>query len=264
MQSIVSTLGLGWIASVLLLATRIGAVLLLTPVLYAVKMPALVRLLVVLAVSSVMALPFAAQASTPDLQDAGALAGALLREAGIGATLGVGVLLAFAGFSLAGRLVDVQVGFGLAQVFDPQTQGRLPIVSAIFGLLAVVFFFGLDGHHALLGGIAFSVERFPPGAGLRLGAAAQPLVRAGAGLFSLGFALAAPLVLALLLVEFVLGVIARNLPHMNMLVMGVPVKIVAGLFALSVWAGGFQPPARRLYEAMYQAWSAWFAAGGLR
>lgn len=263
MQAIVSALGGPWITAVLLLATRIAVVLLLTPILYAVSMPALVRLLVTLALACVLAMPFGAQAAV-DVQDTGALAVALLHEAAVGATLGLGVLMAFAGFALAGRLVDVQIGFGIAQVFDPATRTRLPIVSAVFGLLAAVFFFLVDGHHALLRGIAFSVERIPVGRPWAAGAAADPLLHQGAGLFALGFALASPVVLGLLLVEFALGVVSRNLPQMNMLVVGIPVKILVGLFALSVWAAGFGIPARRLYEGIHRAWSAWFAAAGVR
>jgi flagellar biosynthetic protein FliR len=263
MQGIVSLFGAGWITTVMLLATRIAAVLLLTPVLYAVRMPGAVRLLFVLAVAVVLALPFG-NASGAAPADTGALLGAVLREAAIGATLGLGVLMAFAGFSLAGRLVDVQVGFGIAQVFDPLTRQRVPILSAVFGLLAALFFFLVDGHHALLRGIAYSLDRFPLGGAAGTPGAADAVVRQGAGLFALGFALVAPIVLGLLLVEFVLGVIARNLPQMNMLVMGVPAKILAGLLALSAWVLGFGAPARRLYEGIAQAWSAWFAAGGGR
>jgi flagellar biosynthetic protein FliR len=263
MQEIVTFLGAAWITTVLLLTVRIAALLLLTPVLYAVAMPLTVRVLVVVALACVVALPFGGAPAVP-LADRTALLAAVLREAMVGATLGLGVLMAFGGFALAGRLVDVQVGFGIAQVFDPLTRARLPILSAAFGLLAALFFFLVDGHHALLRGIAYSVERFPVGAGWPQGAAAEPLARQAAGLFTLGFALAAPIVLGLLLVEFVLGVVARNLPQMNMLVLGIPVKILAALLALSVWAGGFAAPARRLYAGIYEAWAAWFQAGGLR
>lgn len=263
MQAVVAVLGGPWIAAVLLLAARIAAALLLTPVLYALSMPALVRLLATLSLACVLAMPFAARAAV-DVQDTGALVVALMREAAIGATLGLGILMAFAGFALAGRLVDVQAGFGIAQVFDPATRSRVPIVSAVFGLLAVVFLFLVDGHHALLRGIAYSVERFPVGHPWSASVAAEPLLRQGAGLFALGFALAAPVVLGLLLVEFALGVISRNLPQMNMLALGIPLKILVTLFALSAWAAGFGAPARRLYEGIYHAWTAWFAAGGTR
>ncbi len=67
--------------------------------------------------------------------------------------------------------------------------------------------------------------------------------------------------LGLLLVDFALGAISRNLPQLNMLVLGVPVKIVAGLLALSVWAGGFGAPAGRLYAAIYATWMTWLAPG---
>jgi len=260
MQHLVSSLGMPWVAAVLLLATRIAAVLFLTPVVYAVNVPALMRLLLVAALACALALPFGGQAQVV-LRDTGALFAALAREAAIGATLGLGVLLAFAGFSLAGRLVDVQVGFGIAQVFDPLTHARIPIVSALFGLLAALFFFLVDGHHALLRGVAYSVERFPVGGAWVLQGAAEPMVRQGTGLFTLGFALAAPVVLGLLLLDFVLAVVSRNLPQMNVFLIGLPLKIIVGLGALSVWAAGFDAPARRLYQGIYQAWSAWFAGG---
>ncbi len=223
-------------------------------------MPLLARVLVALALACVIALPFAQQAVGAPA-DLATLLQALLRETLVGATLGLGILMAFAGFALAGRLVDVQIGFGLAQVFDPLTRARVPVLSSAFGLLAAVFFFLVDGHHAVLRGVAYSVERFPVGQGWQFTTAAEPLAREAAALFALGFALAAPVVLALLLVDFVLGVLSRNLPQLNMLVLGVPVKILAGLLALSVWAGGFGAPAARLYAEIHRTWTAWFVAG---
>ena len=263
MHELVAMFGAEWVTTVMLLAVRIAAMLLLTPVLYAVAMPATVRVLVVVGLACVLAMPLGNAASVAP-SDPGALLLAVLREASVGATLGLGILIAFAGFTVAGRVIDVQVGYGMAQVFDPATRTRVPMLSAVFGLLAAVFFFVIDGHHALLRGMAYSVERFPVGQGWSTAAAAQPLVRQMAALFALGFALAAPIVLGLLLVEFALGVVSRNLPQMNMLLMGIPVKILVGLLALSVWAVGFSAPAGRLYAGIYQTWMAWFAAGGVR
>jgi flagellar biosynthetic protein FliR len=260
MDAIVSALGPAWILTMLLLSARIGALLLMTPLLYAASMPLLVRMLITLGLACVIALPFAGTPAATSYE-IGALLQAFLREVTIGATLGLGVLMAFAGFALAGRLVDVQIGFGIAQVFDPTTRTRMPVLSSIFALFAAVFFFLVNGHHALLRGIAYSVERFPVGQGASLAAAAEPLTREAAALFSLGFALAAPVVLGLLLVDFALGVISRNLPQMNMLVLGVPVKIIAGLLALWAWAGAFGAPAGRLYAAVYRTWTAWLATG---
>lgn len=258
MHEIVALLGSGRVTAVLLLSTRIAALLLLTPILYAVAIPPVIRVLMVLGIACVLAMPFGASVAAMPT-DTATLFSALLREAAIGATLGLGVLLAFAGFHLAGHLVDVQVGFGMAHVFDPATRSRVPVLSALFGLLAAVFFFLVEGHHALLRGVAYSLERFPLGQAWEGAAAVEPMLREVTGLFALGFALAAPVVLTLLLVEVALGVAARNLPQMNLLLLGMPVKILVGLLALTLWAGGFAAPASRLYAAIYEAWTSWFA-----
>jgi flagellar biosynthesis protein FliR len=260
MDALVSFLGPGWVVTVLLLSTRIAGALMFTPVLHAASLPLVARVLLALGIACVLALPFAGAPAQPP-RALGALVAALLREALLGATLGLGILMAFGGFALAGRLVDVQIGFGIAQVFDPLTRTRAPVLSSVFGLFAALFFFLVNGHHAVLRGIAYSVQRFPVGAPWNLDAAAGPVAREAAALFALGFALAAPIVLGLLLVDFALGAVSRNLPQLNMLVLGVPVKIIAGLLALSVWASGFAAPAGRLYAEIYRAWTALLEAG---
>ena len=259
MGDIVLALGQDRIVTVLLLSARLAAVLLLTPVLHAAAMPPTVRVLIVLGLACAMALPFGSR-SVPASQDVGWLVQAVLHEAVVGATLGLGILVAFAGFAVAGRLIDVQVGFGFAQVLDPVTRMQVPALSATFALFAAVVFFLVDGHHALLRGVAYSLERFPLGGAFDLSGAVHPVTRQVAALFALGFALAAPVVLVLLLVEFALGAVSRNLPQMNMLALGIPVKILARLLALSVWATGFGAPAGRLYAQIYHAWTGWFAA----
>jgi flagellar biosynthetic protein FliR len=245
-----------WVASVLLIATRLAALLLMTPVLHALPLPPSVRLLLVIALSAALAMPFAGATAAP--ADLATLLDAVLGELAVGATLGLGVLMAFAGFGLAGRLLDVQVGFGVAQVFDPLSRMQVPVLTSAFNLAGVVFFFLVNGHHALLRGIAFSLQRFPPGQPWSMQAAAAPVLKQAAGLFTLGLALAAPVVLALLLVEFALGVLARNLPQANMLLLGIPVKSVAGLLALSFWAGDVGAVTARIYGEIYAAWSALF------
>lgn len=257
MSDFLAALALPWVANVLLLSVRLAALLLVTPLLQALPVPGTVRVLLVLALAAAIALPLPPVALAGGL---GALFAALLQEAAVGATLGLGVSMAFAGFALAGRLLDVQVGFGIGQVFDPQTRSQVPVLSAAFGLAGVLLFFLVNGHHALMRGVAYSLERVPPGRPWAPGADAAAVLQQAAGLFTLGFALAAPVVLFLLLVEFALGVIARNLPQVNIFVLGLPVKVLAGLLALALWAGGMGEAAHRIYREIYRGWSAVFEA----
>ena len=258
MADLLSALSMPWAASVLLLSARLAALFLMTPVLYALPLPPTVRVLLTLGLAAALALPFAADAG-PGPSLAG-LADALLAEVAIGATLGLGVLMAFAGFALAGRLLDVQVGFGMAQVFDPLTRSQVPVLTSAMTWIGVLLFFLLNGHHALLRGIAFSLERFPLGQPWSVSAAAGPMLKQAASLFTLGFARAAPLVLALLMLEFVLGVLARNLPQANMLMLGLPVKIAVGLLLLSLWTGAMEGITQRMHQQIVRGWTSLFNA----
>lgn len=246
-----------WVAGVLLVSARVSALLLMTPVLHAIPVPASIRVALVLALSAALAMPLAAPQGVPAEPET--LFTAFLGELAIGATLGLGVLMAFSGFALAGRLLDLQIGYGMGQVLDPLTRAQVPVLTSAFGIAGAVFFFLVNGHHALLRGVAFSLERFPAGHAWPIQQAAVPVIKQAAGLFTLGFALAAPVVLVLLLVEFVLGVLARNLPQANMLVLGLPVKMVVGLAALSLWAADMAPIAGRMFGQIQAGWSNLFA-----
>jgi len=250
--------------AVFLLSLRLAAIFAGTPLLAAAAVPSLVRVLLAMAISVAITLGLHTQSSAIDLRGplgAGALLQAGLTELALGATLALGVHLAFAAFALAGELLGVQMGIGLAQVVDPTSSAQVPLLSSVFGQLAVVVFFIGDGHHALLRGVVFSLERFPLGRPWPIDAALAPVLEQVAGIFSLGFALAAPVVLCLLLVEVALGVVARNLPQINMIAMGIPLKVVAGLAALAVWLGGMQEVAARVYGSIFRTWEALFPAG---
>ncbi len=247
----------GSLATLLLLSLRVATTLFMTPLFYGVPMPASMRALLLAALSIALASGLA----QPPFAWSGweSFTTSALRELALGATFGLGVLVAFGAFAVAGQVLDLQLGFGMAQLVDPLTQRPVPILTSAFQMLAILVFFLVDGHHALLRGIGWSVDVFPVGAVWSVGDAAAPVLRHVAGLLTLGLALIAPVAFCILLVEFVLGVIARNLPQMNMFALGIPVKIVAGLLALSLWFAGIGPVMIRLYASIAMTWQDIFA-----
>jgi flagellar biosynthetic protein FliR len=255
------TFDTAWLMSVSLLALRLSAVFLMTPLLAAASVPPIARVLLILSLSAVlsMSIPFAALPAgspTAALDGAGALFRAGLTELALGATLALGIQLAFAAFSMAGQLLGLQIGFGMGQVLDPTSNASVPILTSAYNQVAVVLFFLVNGHHALLRGIAFSLERFPLGQPWHLEAALMPIVRQVSGMFALGFALAAPVAVTILLVDMALGAVARQLPQLNMLTLGIPIKIVVGLLAASLWFDRMGGLMTRAYDGIYRTWDA--------
>jgi flagellar biosynthesis protein FliR len=247
--------GGAWLVTVFLLSLRVGATFIMTPLLSGRSMPGSARVFLVLGLSAVLsvALPLPTLPSNL-LDNMGRLFAAAFSEVVIGASLGLGVQLAMAAFSFAGRLLDVQVGFSLVQIFNPLSNVRASVITTVFDQLAVVMFFVLNIHHILLRGIAWSLERFPIGQPWPLSAAFAPVLKQVSAMFVLGFALAAPVVFCILLVDLALGVMAHSLPQMNMLMIGMPVKIVVGLIALVLWAPEMGDMFSRIYETIYATW----------
>ena len=177
---------------------------------------------------------------------------AALIEVGLGMTMALAIHVAFSAFALAGNVLDVQLGFGLSQVFDPTSSTQAPVLTIVFNRIGVVVFFLINGHHALVRAIAFSVQRFPLGAAWPVEAVVPAMLGHLVALFGLCVALMAPIMFCILLTELVLGVLARNLPQFNMMVMGLPVKIVVGLAALCVWFSGIGSAMDRVYRGLYE------------
>jgi flagellar biosynthetic protein FliR len=250
-----------WLVLVFLLSLRLGATFAMSPLLGGRAMPGPARVLLVLCLSAALSLALPLPALPSGLLDnAGLLFATALSELAMGASLGLGIQLAFAAISFAGRMLDIQVGFGLVQIFDPLSNTRASIIGTAFDQLAVVMFFLLNIHHVLLRGLAWSLERYPIGQPWPLSAALMPVLKQVSAMLVLGFALAAPIVFCVLLVELALGVVAQSLPQMNMLMIGLPIKIVVGLLALAMWAPEMGGMLSRIYESIYATWNQVLAA----
>lgn len=241
-----------WVTAVLLCSLRLSALLLLTPILQALGLPVRIRVLSILLlsvslVSGMHLAPAALPTDLPSLLAAGA------NEMMVGALMSFGIFAAFAAFSFAGNALDLQIGFSIANIFDPITHSQSPLIAALFGMVAVVLFFTMDAHQTLLRGVAYSLERIPLGAAMTPPAPAV-LAREFGTVFTLGLMLAAPPLFCLFLVELCLAVLSRNLPQMNIFMLSAPLKIAIGLSILATVAGHFGAVATKVFNGVFMFW----------
>lgn len=241
-----------WAVAVLMLWARLAALLALSPLAQAVKAPATFWVLFTLALSGSLCAALGLRTNVP----AGwlGLVPPLLGEAAFGALLALALHMAFGALSMAGRLLDLQMGMGMAAVLDPVTRAQLPMLGVALNLVGLSVFWGLQAHHALLRGIAAAAQWVPPGSAWPL---PQPgtLARAMGATFSLGVAVVAPALFLLLLTDWVLSFASRVLPQMNVMFIGMPVKALVGLSALAIAAPSLEPALRRLYAALFDLWT---------
>jgi flagellar biosynthetic protein FliR len=214
----------------LLVLARIAGLVGTSPVLGHLLVPLRVRaaFAVILAAALAPALPAPVVAPTT----LWALAGAVAIETALGALLGLVAQFIFAGVQLGGQMAGIEMGFGLDALIDPQTHGHITVVAQWQQLLALLVFLALDIHHLLLRALLESFRTAPPG-GLAVSAVGlHGAVVLSGELFAIGARIAAPVLIALLLTNGALGVLARTIPQLNVFVVGFPVNVGVGLVVM--------------------------------
>jgi flagellar biosynthetic protein FliR len=245
---------LAWAMAVLLCSLRLSAAIALTPILSGFTIPARVRVLILLSLSACMVSPLI----TAQMQVSGdvmQLLIAALCELAFGAAMAFGVFAAFSAFSMAGRMLDLQIGFSVGGLFDPVTRRQSPIIAALLDLFAVVAFFVANLHHTLLRAFAATLEAVPLGKALP---AVSPLLLSQqmTVMFVNGLKLAAPVLVCLLLVDIGLSALSRNIPQLNIFVISFPIKTLVGIAMLALVVRYMAPTVARALNAIFPYWGA--------
>ncbi len=222
-----------WIETAWLLSLRVGPVLAFAPPFTLVAVPALVRLLLGLGLSGLMA----AALPPPELPgSAGALAVAAGGELTVGLTFVLALQVAFAAIQTAGRVVDIQVGFGLAALLDPTTRSQTPLLGTIYIYAAGAVFFAMNGHLELVRIMAATLETVPIG-GTATPSGIGPLAALLGATFTTGLGVAGGAVLALFLADVGIALLSRTAPQMNVLVLGFQVKTLILMLVMPLTLG---------------------------
>ncbi|MET0658641.1 MAG: flagellar biosynthetic protein FliR [Steroidobacteraceae bacterium] len=248
------SIDIGWLLATLLIGVRVTSAFMLVPVLGPAQIPPVAKIVLVLTLSAMLVSYLPATTLNVDWGVAG-LAVAAAGEAFVGAAFAFGFIVAYAATHFAGRVLDIQMGFGAANVLNPTTQTSSPLIGSVLGMVAVAVFLSLNGHHVLIKALALSTQSAPIGdAWTHVDLVA--LMRHSTLLFSFGLALSAPVMFALLLADVAMAVFARSMPQLNVFVLSFAVKIVMGLTGLALairFADGVLIP---LFERVFRLWAA--------
>jgi flagellar biosynthetic protein FliR len=159
----------------------------------------------------------------------------VMREFLIGLGFGLVFRFLFAGIQMAGNLVAIQMGFGMATLIDPQTQARNTFLAELLVIFATLLFLVVNGHHVLLRLLAQSFQEVPLEAGISLPDSLFAYIPSlGRLMYDLALQLLAPVLALLFLTQVSLGLVARAVPQIQVMIVGFPLTIAVGLFFLSV------------------------------
>lgn len=181
----------------------------------------------------------------------------IMKEVLIGLLLGFLAYLFFAAVQVAGAFIDIQIGFGIANVIDPMTGAQSPVLGNFKFIVATLLFLSLNGHHYLLQAIMTSYQWVPLSnefwVHIAKGNVSSFLLQSLAVMFMTSFQLAAPLVVSLFLTDVALGLLARTAPQYNIFVVGLPVKLILGLAVLLLVIPGMAYLYQNLFASLFDS-----------
>ena len=150
----------------------------------------------------------------------------------IGLLLGMGLRIAFATLQFAGHPVGFSLGFSAVQAIDPQTQNRSTLMAGYFTMMGYALFLGADQHHEFIRAMTFSYETFPVGGIPAVESWFELLMATASNIFVVGWKIAFPLFLVVLLTDISVGFISRMQPQFNTIILAMPLKVFVGLVIL--------------------------------
>lgn len=157
-------------------------------------------------------------------------------EALAGLAMGFAVQIGYAAAFVAGEAIANAMGLGFAAMVDPQSGQTTQAVGQFLSILATFLFLGMDGHLLLVSFVVQSYQALPPGSAMLSNDAVWHMVQFGGTLLGAGVTIALPVAFALVLVQIVMGILARTAPALNLFAVGMPVAMMAGLILLAVAA----------------------------
>lgn len=158
----------------------------------------------------------------------------VVNELLLGAIIGLVARFIFTAVQFGGTVIGFQMGFGMANVLDPQSGQQTALISQFQNVFAILIFLSLDGHHLLINTAVRSFELLPPGQ-LNLSDHAVPyLFELSSHMFLLGVQFSAPVIAILLLSGLCLGILSRVFPQLNVFLLSFPLNISISLIVIGL------------------------------
>jgi flagellar biosynthesis protein FliR len=239
-----------------LVLARTGALVMTAPIFGSQALPRRVRALLAVAMT-LLVTPVFLGTSMPAIENTAEYGRMLANEALVGLLLGFGMNILFSGIQVAGQIASQLSGLSLAEVFSPGFEEDVSVFSQLFYFLTLAVFVAVGGHRIVTEALLDTFTAAPPGhAGLGTNFV-DVLLSVLTQSFALGIRAAAPLMVALLLSNLVLGLISRTLPQINVIAVGFSVNslLAMGVLFLSVGAAAwtFQDPTLDVLEHLREA-----------
>ncbi|MEA1933658.1 MAG: flagellar biosynthetic protein FliR [Thermodesulfobacteriota bacterium] len=235
--------------SLVIIITRVGPLVFFMPVLGSRSVPGKVKALFTL-LTSLLLIP--AVDVNPSELPVTVLGFVLFtaNEIVFGATLALFTRFVFAATEIAGQMVGVQMGMGMAAAMDPEFGTQIPLIGQLLNLVAILLFLSVNGHHIFFQTLVESFNWVQPGKLHLTDATYQGMMRGVVHMFVLSVKIMAPAGAVLIFSHVAMGIVAKTVPQIPILIVGMPLNISLGLIFVGLSFGFFLPIMVRNFDML--------------
>jgi len=133
------------------------------------------------------------------------------------------------------------MGMAIANIMDPQTGDQNSIMAEFSYILAMFLFMAMNGHYLIIRGLTASFEVVSPGHFLLKPPAMELIVRSAGKMFVIAVQIGAAPFVVLFFTKISMGIVAKTVPQVNVLFVGMPLYIIIGLLIFGLSLNLFAP-----------------------
>lgn len=156
----------------------------------------------------------------------------VMKEAVVGLLIGYAANICSSILNFAGQIMDMEIGFAMVNVMDPVSNTQITITSNLYMYFIMLIMVVTDMHHYILRTMIETYSAIPIGQAVFRVDLYKDMIRFMTDFFIIGFRIVLPIFSATLIVNVVLGILAKVASQMNMFVVGMQLKIMVGLVIL--------------------------------
>ncbi len=220
----------------LMIFARIAGTLSLAPIFSHKAVPVRVRLFLSLAIAMVVV---SIRPYTPlDYTTIMGFTAMLIKELVVGLTIGFLANITMNIITMAGEFIDREIGFTMVSNFDPTVNTSVTITAELYNYSILLIMLGANLHYFFITAVVDSFNVIPIGKVIFNAEAMYSTVLGYiAQYFIIALRISLPMFVSILLLNVILGILAKVAPQMNMFAVGIQLKVLAGLFVVLVTIG---------------------------
>ncbi len=160
---------------------------------------------------------------------------------------------------MAGGLISNEMGLNTANQIDPTSGQSVPLIGFLYETVGLILFFGMRGHHALLGGLVRSFDGVPPGAFNPDDRVLWAISTFVTGLVETSLRVAAPVFVVLVLTSVMVGFMARVAPQWHVLDSSYSIRIGVALIVIVLTLPHIRPLLEHVMDVSHDQLEVLFA-----